>query len=122
MDTRMDKPTKNYGKRRDNKKLKVVYISSPIKVKTSVSRFRSLVQELTGRDSDITRYNVGCFDTIAPTTNTRGGSSSSLDRGVKSKPVEFTQEGVFTGSDSCFDNVLSSDMFDQLDDIFQYTG
>ncbi|MCD7450112.1 hypothetical protein HAX54_003530 [Datura stramonium] len=34
---------------------KVVYISTPMKVKTSASRFRSLVQELTGQDSDIAR-------------------------------------------------------------------
>ncbi|XP_023514832.1 sigma factor binding protein 1, chloroplastic-like [Cucurbita pepo subsp. pepo] len=31
---------------------KVVYISSPMKVKTSASKFRSLVQKLTGQDSD----------------------------------------------------------------------
>ncbi|XP_060169088.1 uncharacterized protein LOC132599958 [Lycium barbarum] len=35
--------------------VKVVYISTPMKVKTSATRFRSLVQELTGRDSDIAR-------------------------------------------------------------------
>ncbi|KAL5720132.1 hypothetical protein ACHQM5_012828 [Ranunculus cassubicifolius] len=33
------------------KPVKVVYISNPMKVKTSASEFRSLVQELTGRDS-----------------------------------------------------------------------
>lgn len=31
--------------------IKVVYISNPMKVKTSVSGFRALVQELTGRDA-----------------------------------------------------------------------
>lgn len=36
--------------------VKVVYISSPMKVKTSASKFRALVQELTGRDSDVERY------------------------------------------------------------------
>nr|XP_016436068.1 PREDICTED: sigma factor binding protein 1, chloroplastic-like [Nicotiana tabacum] len=35
--------------------IKVVYISTPMKVKTSASRFRALVQELTGPDSDIAR-------------------------------------------------------------------
>ncbi|OIS95963.1 hypothetical protein A4A49_20961 [Nicotiana attenuata] len=35
--------------------IKVVYISTPMKVKTSASRFRALVQELTGPDSDIVR-------------------------------------------------------------------
>ncbi|KAJ8648641.1 hypothetical protein MRB53_001664 [Persea americana] len=36
------------------KPIKVVYISSPMKVKTSVAKFRSVVQGLTGRDSDPT--------------------------------------------------------------------
>ncbi|XP_022139181.1 uncharacterized protein LOC111010149 [Momordica charantia] len=35
---------------------KVVYISSPMKVKTSASKFRSLVQKLTGQDSDAERF------------------------------------------------------------------
>ncbi|GKV34228.1 hypothetical protein SLEP1_g42620 [Rubroshorea leprosula] len=34
------------------KGFKVVYISSPIEVKTCPSNFRALVQELTGKDSD----------------------------------------------------------------------
>ncbi|KAK2985563.1 hypothetical protein RJ640_015199 [Escallonia rubra] len=38
---------------RKKEELKVVYISSPMKLKTSASRFRALVQELTGRDSDV---------------------------------------------------------------------
>lgn len=40
------------GKRSSKKGIKVVYISTPMKVKTSASEFRALVQELTGRDSD----------------------------------------------------------------------
>lgn len=44
------------GKRKSNNSLKVVYISSPMKVKTSASRFRSLVQQLTGKNSDIAQY------------------------------------------------------------------
>ncbi|XP_057505537.1 sigma factor binding protein 1, chloroplastic-like [Actinidia eriantha] len=35
------------------KPIKVVYISNPMKVKTSASEFRALVQELTGRDAVI---------------------------------------------------------------------
>lgn len=41
---------------RASKDVKVVYISSPMKVKTSASEFRALVQELTGRDSDAERF------------------------------------------------------------------
>ncbi|PIN01593.1 hypothetical protein CDL12_25894 [Handroanthus impetiginosus] len=46
------------GKRKNDDPLKVVYISSPMKVKTSASNFRSLVQQLTGKNSDITRHNI----------------------------------------------------------------
>ena len=42
--------------RRSKKAIKVVYISSPMKVKTSASEFRALVQELTGKDSDAERF------------------------------------------------------------------
>ncbi|KAF1879563.1 hypothetical protein Lal_00033220 [Lupinus albus] len=35
------------------KPIKVVYISNPMKVKTSVSEFRNLVQELTGKDAEM---------------------------------------------------------------------
>ena len=38
------------------KVIKVVYIAGPMKVKTSASKFRDLVQELTGQDSDTARY------------------------------------------------------------------
>ncbi|XP_050386238.1 sigma factor binding protein 2, chloroplastic-like [Argentina anserina] len=41
---------------RSSKGVKVVYISSPMKVQTSASKFRDLVQELTGRDSDAERF------------------------------------------------------------------
>ncbi|KAE9586300.1 hypothetical protein Lal_00000735 [Lupinus albus] len=36
----------------NNKPMKVVYISNPMKVKTSPSEFRALVQELTGQDAE----------------------------------------------------------------------
>ncbi|KAK1278216.1 hypothetical protein QJS04_geneDACA003581 [Acorus gramineus] len=38
------------------KPIKVVYISNPMRVETSPSKFRSLVQELTGQDSDVSRF------------------------------------------------------------------
>ncbi|XP_021299970.1 uncharacterized protein LOC110428462 [Herrania umbratica] len=48
------KPHKKHSKRSNSKKdIKVVYISSPMKVKTCASQFRALVQELTGKDSDV---------------------------------------------------------------------
>ncbi|OIW15476.1 hypothetical protein TanjilG_32880 [Lupinus angustifolius] len=48
--TKRSKPKK---KNQNNiKPMKVVYISNPMKVKTSASKFRALVQELTGQDAE----------------------------------------------------------------------
>lgn len=44
---------KSVKKQQDN--LKVVYISTPMKVKTHASKFREIVQELTGKYSDVAR-------------------------------------------------------------------
>ncbi|PNT73059.1 hypothetical protein BRADI_2g52881v3 [Brachypodium distachyon] len=40
------------------KPIKVVYISNPMRVKTSAAGFRALVQELTGRDADPSKYST----------------------------------------------------------------
>jgi hypothetical protein len=39
------------------KPIKVVYITNPMRVKTSAARFRALVQELTGRHADPSKYS-----------------------------------------------------------------
>ena len=49
----MMKSSKHNNKRYNKKEIKVTYISSPMKVKTSASNFRALVQELTGLDSNV---------------------------------------------------------------------
>ncbi|KAK4769297.1 hypothetical protein SAY86_027447 [Trapa natans] len=57
------KAPKRTGKRlsssRSKKGVKVVYISSPMQVKTTASEFRMIVQELTGRDSDVASIMEG---------------------------------------------------------------
>ncbi|XP_062207187.1 uncharacterized protein LOC133908961 [Phragmites australis] len=45
------------GKGGGKKPIKVVYISNPMRVKTSASGFRALVQELTGRHADPSKYS-----------------------------------------------------------------
>jgi len=45
------------GKGGGKKPIKVVYISNPMRVKTSAAGFRALVQELTGRDADPSKYS-----------------------------------------------------------------
>lgn len=48
------KPTKKAKQpKKNNNPIKVVYISNPMKVRTSASQFRALVQELTGQDSEL---------------------------------------------------------------------
>ncbi|KAJ3669184.1 hypothetical protein LUZ60_011134 [Juncus effusus] len=44
------------NKKKKKKAVKVVYIANPLKVKASATEFRALVQELTGRDSDPSKY------------------------------------------------------------------
>ncbi|EEE63605.1 hypothetical protein OsJ_18422 [Oryza sativa Japonica Group] len=39
------------------KPIKVVYISNPMRVRTSAAGFRALVQELTGRNADPSKYS-----------------------------------------------------------------
>lgn len=53
---KIQKKITNSNKTRRSRDIKVVYISSPMKVKTSASEFRALVQELTGRHSDTSRF------------------------------------------------------------------
>ncbi|PWA43729.1 VQ-like protein [Artemisia annua] len=120
MNTSAIKHKKNIARKTNKKQLKVVYISSPMKVRTSASCFRSLVQELTGRDSDISRYDAGYFDeqgdrSTTTSTSTQGGS---LDACLNMEPFESTQLGVFNGLDAFPDDVFSSEMVDHLDGSF----
>ncbi|XP_020207212.1 uncharacterized protein LOC109792230 [Cajanus cajan] len=49
---------KGQSKRNHKRDLKVTYISSPVKVETSASNFRALVQELTGQTSNVAEMFV----------------------------------------------------------------
>lgn len=55
MDIHRHRAQKQANKKR-GKGVKVVYISSPMKVTASASQFRALVQELTGQDSDVAGF------------------------------------------------------------------
>ncbi|CAI9769483.1 unnamed protein product [Fraxinus pennsylvanica] len=111
---------KTKSKRNIKNSLKVVYISSPMKVKTSATRFRSLVQELTGRHSDVSRfmeYN-GCND--------YQDFDDHSDGSLQPKTVidDSTQRESPTSSDSIHlepldnDSVFSSQMEQQFAEIF----
>ncbi|PON38837.1 VQ motif containing protein [Trema orientale] len=76
------KPNKT-KKTSSNKPVRVVYISNPMKVKTSASKFRALVQELTGQDAefpDPTKFPATEDDgAVTGDPTVKMGSSSSLD-------------------------------------------
>ena len=68
------------------KVIKVMYIASPMKVKTSASKFRDLVQELTGQDSDIARYmEVNCGDNQGSFTFSDQQLGIDFNNGVSNK-------------------------------------
>ncbi|GAV69405.1 VQ domain-containing protein [Cephalotus follicularis] len=95
--------------KRSKKDIKVVYISSPMKINTCASKFRALVQELTGKDSDVALQFM----------DTDYGAQNSLrvpdhNRGVRTymPAVEFNNESPIC-SDSAFepfDDVLVPQM------------
>uniref|UniRef100_A0ACD5XZM6 Uncharacterized protein n=1 Tax=Avena sativa TaxID=4498 RepID=A0ACD5XZM6_AVESA len=53
------------GGRGASKPIKVVYISNPMRVKTSAADFRALVQDLTGRHADPSKYSAEEDDAAA---------------------------------------------------------
>ena len=77
--TKLSKPKKKKNTN-NNKPIKVVYISNPMKVKTSASEFRALVQELTGQYAesppDPSRFQE--FDADDSGTD-RGGCENRMD-------------------------------------------
>ncbi|CAN4111377.1 unnamed protein product [Withania somnifera] len=110
--------------------VKVVYISTPMKVKTSAARFRSLVQELTGRHSDIARIMetneaaTAEFEDIhreqkddvnkLPAKSSSPSSSSSLllQKSSNSSPISSESNNYFMEPN--FDDLFSSQMEDQF--------
>ncbi|CAD6209746.1 unnamed protein product [Miscanthus lutarioriparius] len=61
------------------KPIKVLYIDNPMRVKTSAAGFRALVQELTGRHADPSKYSPNDLDSggVAQGLSPRGADSSS---------------------------------------------
>lgn len=61
----------------NNKKpVKVVYVATPVKVNISASNFRALVQQLTGRESDLSDFNNFDTDSLEKSWELQDGSHS----------------------------------------------
>ncbi|GLT64950.1 hypothetical protein SLA2020_374110 [Shorea laevis] len=73
---------KEQNARRNSAKdgIKVVYISSPMRVKTCASKFRALVQELTGKGSEAATANAKAFNDANKSTGGLDGRSGELRR------------------------------------------
>ncbi|KAL6901986.1 hypothetical protein ACP4OV_004862 [Aristida adscensionis] len=78
-------PVHHHGGRRGSrhggggggKGIKVVYISSPMKLTASAEEFRAIVQELTGRDSNVADHDLAAGDHAGPGASSSSSSTSS---------------------------------------------
>ncbi|GAA0173864.1 hypothetical protein LIER_27381 [Lithospermum erythrorhizon] len=91
--------SKGKNSKRENPSIKVVYICTPMKVKTSASRFRALVQELTGRDSDVATLMM------------------EGDKSTKSMEFEVVPEESDKGSNSLLPSILKHEEKSPSDEL-----
>uniref|UniRef100_A0A2N9HD59 VQ domain-containing protein n=1 Tax=Fagus sylvatica TaxID=28930 RepID=A0A2N9HD59_FAGSY len=113
------------SKKNNNHPIKVVYISNPMKVKTSASQFRALVQELTGQDSELppdpTKFSDKDDHDVA-----RGLNPTAPDH----HPIMMNDGNKMVGDDDDDDDLLptvdpaqeqpesSSSQIEPYDDVF----
>ncbi|KAL7169239.1 hypothetical protein ACSBR2_034310 [Camellia fascicularis] len=105
------KPTKQTN-RTKKKTIKVVYISNPMKVNTTASEFRALVQELTGQDAKYSEIDcVGGNQVVSDEIKISGGDHHDHDHALEEVPrlMEPTTSDVAKSSDLAFE---------QYDDVF----
>ncbi|CAN1316159.1 Sigma factor binding protein 1, chloroplastic [Linum perenne] len=125
----------SYNKKRStvgNDQVKVVYISSPMKVKTTAAEFRALVQELTGKDSDTARLmevkgnedlmlmmmtDDDANNNMENTTAAAAIESSSYDGHCSQSLFNINQQQE---SSTCSDYSASTSLetFDEQEDLF----
>ncbi|KAG0447234.1 hypothetical protein HPP92_006310 [Vanilla planifolia] len=86
--------------------LKVVYISNPMRVTTSPSGFRAIVQELTGRHSDIaeilTRQPPVDFPPPPPSASRPSGGLAPLPGQFMGTERFDAMEDLFAGASELF--------------------
>ncbi|KAF8395707.1 hypothetical protein HHK36_019657 [Tetracentron sinense] len=94
------------------KPFKVVYISNPMKVTTSASKFRALVQELTGKDSNLADAAAKFSEFDASQTVPDQEMKVTDDHVLEVPWVEPSLESPGTSNESSFEP------FESFDDIF----
>ncbi|XP_038882812.1 sigma factor binding protein 2, chloroplastic-like [Benincasa hispida] len=115
------KPTKKTKQPNKKKPIKVVYISNPMKVQTSASKFMALVQELTGRDADFPDPSK-----FSPSAVCGGAASSDLLHNTASGggDDEHGASNLIMNNNNCSlavelpvdDDILGS-FYDDFDDL-----
>lgn len=106
---KIQKKAKKNPKSKKKQPIKIVYITNPIKFKTSASEFRALVQGLTGRDADT--------DTDTAVSFSGGGEAGKVaaedNVHAEVEQLEVTKLGWPSGG-----VVDPHDGYDPLDDSF----
>ncbi|KAF5474261.1 hypothetical protein F2P56_006175 [Juglans regia] len=114
------KAAKKTKSKKNFKPIKVVYISNPMKVKTSASQFRALVQELTGQDAEFpvptkflcTDNDVGGHQTVPGPVMKAGSDDYSPEAPVVDLGQEQTESSGYQ-----FDPYDDDDVFTPLQTI-----
>ncbi|XVF24490.1 hypothetical protein REPUB_Repub13aG0132500 [Reevesia pubescens] len=125
---RQMKSNKKHSKRSNYRKdIKVVYISSPMKVNTCASQFRALVQELTRKDSDAAvRFMDNDDNSNTESSPTNSDATRVVDHPVLGNLANSNHQSMFQPfddgfmSEGSFLGMFTSNLFhdpSQFDDI-----
>ncbi|CAK8543083.1 unnamed protein product [Lathyrus sativus] len=110
-------PTKiTKSKNKNNKPIKVVYISNPMKVNTSASEFMALVQELTGQYAewppDPSKFQEFVGDnSVADSENIRMGCDENDHTVLAVPPLVDCNEQVVNSGGGCSYEGFDEDVF-----------
>uniref|UniRef100_A0ACD5W0B8 Uncharacterized protein n=1 Tax=Avena sativa TaxID=4498 RepID=A0ACD5W0B8_AVESA len=106
------------------KPIKVVYISNPMRVKASAADFRALVQELTGRHADPSKYSADEYDAAAQPQqelSPEGSAAASTPDAIAPGPAaapEFAAAAAYGGGDEEEDEIFRSQLLDSSYSVF----
>ncbi|KAK7267836.1 hypothetical protein RIF29_20515 [Crotalaria pallida] len=103
--------------KRNKKDIKVTYIPSPMKFKTSASNFRALVQELTGQDSCVAETFMEPGDVIGVVHNNKGLAqqwSNEVDEGHLLDPTWLKPDNNVLASRSSMEPLKEDVLYDLL--------
>ncbi|KAK7334663.1 hypothetical protein VNO80_26424 [Phaseolus coccineus] len=111
---------KGKSKRVHKKDVKVTYISSPMKVKTSASNFRALVQELTGQASNVAEMFVEAdyynYDGVLDDGNQKGTNIQQLS---STGETYFHDSTWFKSLDDHYSHLHSRSFMEPLNEQLQ---